>query len=154
MRRGAVFSADRRYRYTLTRRWRSGPRICFVMLNPSTADAERDDPTIRRCIGYARAWGFGGLTVVNLFALRSTDPARLEQVGDPVGPDNDRHLRRAFRSARLTVAAWGAHRATRARAGEVGRWLHDAACFGVTRDGSPRHPLYLRASVRPQAWRG
>ena len=103
---GATFSRDRRYRYRLWRRWdRSRAVVAFVMLNPSTADAMHDDPTIRRCVGFARAWGFGGVDVVNLFALRATDTRALRKAADPIGPANDRHLRRAVRSAGLIVLA-------------------------------------------------
>jgi len=153
LRRGAVFSRDRRYRYRLTRRWADGPTACFVMLNPSTADHRVDDPTVRRCIAYARRWGFGGLVVVNLFALRSTLPGALLTAVDPVGPGNDRHVARACREASLVVAAWGAHRSVRARAGAVAALLGNAACLGWTRAGEPRHPLYLRRDARPRAWR-
>lgn len=140
MLRGATFSADRRYRYRLWRRWdRSKPVVAFVMLNPSTADARRDDPTIRRCVGFARTWGFGGVEVVNLYAFRATEPRRLRDVVDPVGPDNERHVMRAIRRARLVVLAWGAHaEATRLLS------LRRARCLGLTKAGQPRHPLYLR----------
>ena len=114
------------------------------MLNPSTADAERDDPTIRRCMGFARGWGFGGVVVVNLFGLRSPDPAALLAAADPVGPLNDAHVRRACRDAGLVVAAWGAHRSVGKRALEIGPLLGEACCFGRTLGGDPRHPLYLR----------
>jgi hypothetical protein len=145
MRGGATFSADRRYRYRLWRRWdRSRSVVLFVMLNPSTADGRRDDPTIRRCIGFARAWGFGGVEVVNLFAYRATDPRELGRVGDPVGPHNDRYIRRAIRRSRLVVLAWGA----RARARRL-LSLRRAHCLGLTRAGQPRHPLYLRGDLEP-----
>src|SRR5438128_11131670 len=114
---GATFSRDRRYRYRLWRRWdRSRAVVAFVMLSPSTADAMHDDPTIRRCVGFARAWGCGGVDVVNLFALRATDPRALRKAADPIGPANERHLRRAVRAAGLVVLAWGAHAMARAGA--------------------------------------
>ena len=147
---GATLSPDMRYRYRLWRTWdASRPRVAFVMLNPSTADARRDDPTIRRCIGYARAWGFGGLEVVNLFAFRATDARTLHKAADPVGRANDRHIRCAIRSAGLVVLAWGAHRMARDRAAKV-RPLFSRTrprCLGLTRSGAPRHPLYLRRDV-------
>lgn len=144
---GATFSRDRRYRYRLWRRWdRSRPVVAFVMLNPSTADARRDDPTIRRCIGFARAWGFGGVDVVNLFAYRATDPRDLLRVADPVGPRNWRHIQRAVLGAALVVAAWGAHPSAARR---VPISLPRARCLGLTRTGQPRHPLYLRRDARP-----
>ena len=141
---GATFSADGRYRYRLWRRWdRSKPVVAFVMLNPSSADGRRDDPTIRRCIGFARAWGFGGIDVVNLFAYRASEPRRLREVDDPVGPDNARYLRRAIRRADLVVLAWGAHAVA---AGLLS--LPRARCLGLTRAGQPRHPLYLPRDAR------
>ena len=147
---GAVFSRDGRYRYRLWRRWkRSLPVVAFVMLNPSTADAQRDDPTIRRCIGFARRWGCGGIEVVNLFALRATDPRRLRYTRDPVGPENVAHLARAAGRASLVVAAWGADPAVGTRGTELARRLsRRLRCLGVTRAGAPRHPLYLRSSAR------
>lgn len=153
----ALISDDLRYRYWLTRRWNTGPVATFVMLNPSTADAHLDDPTIRRCIGYAKAWGCGGLTVVNLYALRSTDPKGLWYVDDPVGPDNDSHLSAFATVARQQgwplVAAWGAN----ARPDRVAHVLTlpgmaALTALGTTKDGAPRHPLYLRADAQPTTW--
>jgi hypothetical protein len=143
MRGDAVFDSTGRYRYRLTRSWAPGPAVAFVMLNPNLADAERDDPTIRRAIGFAKAWGFGELVVVNLFAWRCRDPRDLARVPDPIGPDNDAHL------ADLppdVVVAWGNHGALLGRAGEVLRRLGEATCLGGTLRGEPRHPLYVRAS--------
>ncbi len=155
--RRALFSADGRYRYRLSRRWdRRGQTVAFCLLNPSTADAERDDATIRRCIGFARAWGYGGVEVVNLFALRATRPETLQRATDPVGPENDRHIARAVRRADTVVIAWGAHGALRGRHAEVLALLGRPArlrCFGWTRSRQPRHPLYLPhgARLRPVA---
>jgi hypothetical protein len=155
MRRVADISDDGRYRYALGRRWEEGGRaVTFVMLNPSTADAEQDDPTIRRCIGLARGWGYNALTVLNLFAYRATDPAELAKVGVlAVGPRNDDYLRRHVEVGRPMVAAWGAHRMARQRAAAVTsrlgiRWW----CLGTTKDGSPRHPLYVRADTALRKW--
>jgi hypothetical protein len=148
---GAAFSADGRYRYRLWRRWdRSRPVVAFVMLNPSTADARRDDPTIRRCVAFARRWGYGGIEVVNLFALRATDPRALQAADDPIGPVNDRHVRRALAAARTLVLAWGARGAMRDRAASTRRLVSPRAprCLGLTRSGEPRHPLYLRSDAR------
>lgn len=105
--RGALISECGLYRYRLWRRWGIGPHATWIMLNPSTADADLDDPTIRRCIGFARAWGFSAIEVVNLFALRATNPRELGRSADPIGPDNDRHLSEAGRAAELRIAAWG-----------------------------------------------
>ena len=116
------------------------------MLNPSTADALEDDPTIRRCIGFARDWGFGGIEVVNLFAMRATDPRELDRANDPVGQDNGRYLHRALLRSTLIVLAWGAHGSLRDRAAATRRVVsrRRPRCLGLTRSGEPRHPLYLR----------
>lgn len=129
--------------------------VAFVMLNPSTADAERDDPTIRRCIGYARRWGYGKLIVGNAYAWRSTDPAGLWTAPDPVGPDNDQHIKQIARDADLVVCAWGAH-ASADRARRVYELITSAGrqprALTLTKAGAPGHPLRLRADLRPVPW--
>jgi hypothetical protein len=144
---GAAFSRDGRYRYRLWRRWdRSRPAIAFCMLNPSTADARRDDPTIRRCIGFARHWGYGGIEVVNIFALRATDPRALRSARDPVGPRNDAFMRRAAARSPVVIA-WGVHGALRDRESAALKLFGARSrllALGRTRSGAPRHPLYLR----------
>jgi hypothetical protein len=150
---GAIFSSDRRYRYRLWRRWDDlRPIVAFCMLNPSTADEKHDDPTIRRCIGFARDWGYGGVDIVNLFAFRATDPRALRHAADPVGCHNDRHLARAARRATLVVIAWGA-RADVRRARRAMRVLsgqrRSLAHLGFTKSRQPRHPLYLPRGLRP-----
>jgi hypothetical protein len=147
----AVFSEDRAYRYRLTRTWgSSGTHVTWIMLNPSTADAMTDDPTIRRCTAFTKAWGFDGLIVVNLFAFRATDPRGLA-CADPVGPDNDRFIREAIAPWSVVVAAWGAHGHLWNRGFQVARTLSaevtGLACLGVTKAGQPRHPLYVRADA-------
>jgi hypothetical protein len=150
----ATFSADRRYRYELSRWWGHEAPLTFVMLNPSTADARFDDPTIRRCMGFARREGYGGITIANLFAFRATDPRDLLAAGDPVGPDNQGTLIGLCASGRTVVAAWGAHAAhpalraqadaTRDLITEVtAAYGHHPLCLGTTAGGFPRHPLYL-----------
>ncbi len=145
----AILSPCGRYRYSLTRTFFTGRgRVLFVMLNPSTADAEIDDPTIRRCIGFARRWGFQELAVANLFAWRATDPRELRQAVDPVGPENDRHLMRLSGCADAVIAAWGARGNYHNRAAEVLGLLEGAIeHLGLTKQGHPKHPLYLRADV-------
>jgi hypothetical protein len=147
------------YRYRLERHWWGGRGLCaFIMLNPSTADEHRDDPTIRRCIGFARRWGYAGLIVANLFALRATDPLALFDADDPAGdPANRDAIRAAIDEAALILCAWGHFAAARdrgqevvARARERGRVPH---CLGLTRQGAPRHPLYLPAAARPIPFR-
>lgn len=134
------------YRYTLSRMWdATRPQVAFVMLNPSTADAHQDDPTIRRCVGFAKQWGFGRLAVVNLFAYRATRPADLLIADDPVGEDNDAHLLNACRASETIVCAWGNHGAHRGRDAAVCALLEDfpLMCLGLTQRGQPRHPLYV-----------
>jgi hypothetical protein len=122
------------------------------MLNPSTADESADDPTIRRCIGFARGWGYGGLEVVNLFALRATDPRELRRSSDPIGLSNDAYLRDAAARAGAMVIAWGAHGVFRSRGAAALELLSPRArllALGWTNGGEPRHPLYLRRDVMP-----
>jgi hypothetical protein len=150
---GAVLSPDGVYRYTLTRVWNVGlPLAMFVMLNPSTADATVDDRTIGRCREFAAREGCGGIIVVNLFALRSTDPAGLRTHPDPVGPDNAHYMALALgQNPAVVIAAWGAHPFAAHRAGAVAMVLDQQLavrrlrlkCLGVTKAGHPRHPLYV-----------
>lgn len=146
----ATISSDGRYRYELTRYWEPGPDACFIMLNPSTADADQDDPTIRRCVSFARREGCGSLTVVNLFAFRATDPRALKsQSINPVGPNNDRHIvEAAHRATGPIICAWGASSPYDWRAPDVLRLIRRPTyCLGITKDGSPRHPLYLPSAA-------
>ena len=144
--RGAEFDETGTYRYRLWRRWaETGPRVVFVGLNPSTADAHRDDPTIRRCMGFARSWGCAELDVVNLFAWRATLPKDLRKAPAPIGPENDTVLLRLTRQADLLVASWGVHGAWQSRGERVRSMVERPwQCLGRTLDGHPRHPLYPR----------
>jgi hypothetical protein len=138
------------YRYLLTRTWGEGQPVTWVMLNPSTADASLDDPTIRRCIAFSRLWGYGGLRVVNLFAYRATNPKLLPKVADPVGPDNNQAIRDAVNGCDI-VAAWGKGGSLRERDIAVLNNILDdreILCLGMNGDGSPKHPLYLAAQTR------
>ena len=145
-----MFDPSERYRYLLTRTIGAGSdRLAFVLLNPSTADAMRNDPTIRRCIGYAQRWGFGRLEIVNIFAFRTTYPRELFAEDDPVGPGNDAWIRRVCRRADRVVAAWGGHGTRLDRSTRIGVLLDgvEAWCLGTTAAGEPKHPLYLRADL-------
>lgn len=145
----ALLSSDGRYRYWLTRKWADGMRVCWVMLNPSTADASTDDPTIRRCIVFSKAWGFGSLIVVNLWAARTPDPKALLTLGDPVGPDNAEAVELAINGSAQVVLAWGTFPARMAAKGYERLRPEGAArdalvpvgCLGRTGDGHPKHPL-------------
>lgn len=151
MQRSAIFSDDGVYRYRLDRTWGgSGRRAVFVLLNPSTADSHVDDPTLRRCIGFASQSDCTSLTVVNLFAFRATRPVDLWKAHNPVGPMNDHHIREAVFDADLIIAGWG-HHAARApdRVGEVLELLGSSVhAFAQTKLGHPRHPLYLRSEAK------
>ena len=144
----AIISADGRYRYSLTRRLGllGGERnVVVIMLNPSTADADQDDSTIRRLIGFAKRWGNGVLNVVNLYAYRSTDRGALINVSDPVGPDNDHWIGATVATADLVVLAWGNDGAgPRARhVYEMVRAMNPMRIGPLTKAGEPKHPLYI-----------
>lgn len=145
----AEFSPCRRYRYTLTRWWGSSAPCVFLMLNPSTATEVVNDPTITRCMGFAKRWGFGALVILNLFAWRSTDPRQLYRVEDPIGPENDLHIARVAREAGAIVCAWGTHGRLLDRDRRVAELLASIEnkpaieCLGLTKGGDPKHPLYL-----------
>lgn len=168
MKRAALVSEDGVFRYWLTREWspelgRAPRRLCFVMLNPSTADASGDDPTIRKCVGFARLAGFNVVAVANLFAFRATDPKTLVNEDarrnlDVVGPDNDFHIHCEMREADLVIAAWGAAETrsinariavVRAAADDLGKYLW---CLGVTKSGAPRHPLMVAYKQPIERW--
>ena len=149
---GACFSPCRTWRYSLWRRWsESGGTVAFIGLNPSTADETHDDPMVRRCIGFARRWGFGRVIMLNAFGYRSTDPRKLRDIVDPVGPGNDAAIRAICRRAGLIVACWGIHGALFDRELAIHKLLHNRSlfCFGTTAGGQPKHPLYLRSTERP-----
>ncbi len=151
----ARFSRCRQYRYSLTRslptrsKQQQG-RVLFIGLNPSTADHRRDDPTIRRCVGFASEWGFSELAVVNLFAFRATYPEDLKQADDPIGKRNDYWIRRYHREADLTIACWGNDGEFMQRADKVKTMLTDLYCLNINRSLQPAHPLYQRASEQPK----
>lgn len=163
----AVISPCERYRYWLHRRWLGGEGwTVFVMLNPSTADASLDDPTIRRCIRFAKDFGSRGVIVVNLFAWRATDPRNLPaNLIEAEGPENHAYITQAcelagqyeppdMRRPGKVICAWGANEVAREQVPTVMGWIESAfgepLCLGKTKDGSPRHPLYVPAATKPQ----
>jgi hypothetical protein len=158
--KSADISEDGLYRYSLTRLWGDwdGPRLCWVMLNPSTADHEVDDPTIRRCTAFSQAWGYHSLTVVNLFALRATDPkVLLVPPCNPVGPANDTAIELAVLQSTDVIAAWGTKGTIRERDYAVTRLItHKArmplSCLALTKDGHPKHPLYVKGDTVPMSF--
>lgn len=184
--KGAIISRCGKYRYRLWREWRLHPkpaqwnmwteddgssvvdgdghqlgeprRCVFVMLNPSTADGDVDDPTIRRCVGFAKAWGYDRLEVINLFAYRATNPRDLlaiHHTDDPVGIDNQRHFDRALENNGVIICAWGAHGAHLGQDETALGWLgcHKRHALKITADGHPGHPLYLPANSELREFR-
>lgn len=189
IRKGATISACGKYRYRLWREWRgfgrddtwtwwteddgspsvdgAGERlgepksVLFVMLNPSTADGDEDDRTIRRCVGFAQAWGYDRLDVVNLFAWRSTDPREMLAMtakGDPIGEYNQRAVQLAVQEAGIVVCGWGAHGGHIDQDETVLGWIEDAGgvphALRVTKEGYPTHPLYLPGALVPVPYKG
>lgn len=155
--RDAVISECGAYRYLLRRTWdHAKPRALYVMLNPSTADAEIDDATIRSCIRLCKGLGYGSFEVVNLFAYRATDPAELQKAGDPVGPRNDTSIEGAIMRCDIAICAWGAHPMAGNRSSTVRGLLrlHRPAilCLGKTKAGAPKHPLYIKSGTPLQTY--
>lgn len=152
----ATYSLCENYRYALTRSWGTGVRIVFVMLNPSTASEIRNDPTVERCERRARALSGGAFRVVNLFAFRATDPRDLKAAPHPIGAGNNTALRQAVDWGDLILCAWGVHGAHLDRGRTVEALLRAQPKplhhLGLTKDGHPRHPLYLSYAITPQPW--
>lgn len=154
MNRDAVFSPCGTYRYLLQRSWDIRLKaVCFLMLNPSTADASQDDPTVRRCLGFAARLGFGQIEIVNLFALRTTDPAKLREHHDPIGPENDEQIVAAAHICDTTICAWGTNGTYQGRDKVVLTLLRDNGikphALRLSKRGHPAHPLYLPGSLTP-----
>ena len=168
MKRETIFSPCRKYRYTLWREWgcdlfegdgvnRDRGFVQFIGLNPSTADETKDDPTIRRCIGFSRDWGYGAMVMTNIFAFRATDPEMMKACDSPETPDlsleNRHHIMNLAREAGIVIAAWGKH------GKHMGLGADTLLCFkqnglkihhlGLNGDGTPKHPLYLKATTKP-----
>jgi hypothetical protein len=153
---GAIFDVTATYRYSLWRMWSANlPRVVFIMLNPNRADAQHTDPTLRRCLDFATRWGFGSLEVVNLFAYRTSSPAHLRHVADPVGEYNELFVAQAMRRAACSVAAWGNYGTLLDRDRvlfELPAWTDALYCLGLTQEGHPRHPLYVRSTTSLMAY--
>lgn len=155
----AVYSDCERYRYSLTRVWDpAGRRALFIMLNPSTATEVQNDPTVERCERRARTLGFGAFRVLNIFAWRDTDPRHMRAATDPIGPANDAAILESLPWADQTIAAWGTHGAYLNRGPEVEAMLRATGTplhhLGLSKDGHPKHPLYIGYAVQPVPWPG
>lgn len=151
MRRAAVISGCDRYRYSLTRDWDSRmPTVMFICLNPSTADAVSDDATVRRCVSFAKRWGYGRLFLMNLFGLRATDPRQLAKTEDPIGPDTNGWLTSRAAESTLVMASWGNGGILLNRDKQVRLLVPNLYALRVTKQGQPAHPLYLKSTLKPQ----
>lgn len=153
----ATISECGNYRYTLTRTWdESKPKVMFIMLNPSTADANNDDPTIRRCVNFAKSWDYGGLYVCNLFAFRATNPKELLKVGNPFGDQNIWHTRKLSDEVDTIVCAWGNKPILNKILKETSPYsllhfvLPKLHFLELSKDGTPKHPLYLNGDLKPK----
>lgn len=164
VRRETIFSPCRKYRYTLWREWGcdlfEGDGICrdkkfiqFIGLNPSTADETQDDPTIRRCIGFAKSWGYEAMFMTNLFAWRETDSTKLPKIVAPIGPDNDMWLMEIGSEAQVSIAAWGTKGSILNRQDWIHMLIPNLHCLRITKDGFPEHPLYLPKNLKPIPWK-
>jgi hypothetical protein len=154
---GATFSPCRRWRYLLWRRWDEGKPVAnFLMLNPSTADEVKLDPTCSRARDYAERWGYGALIVTNIFAFRNTNPNQMRAARDPVGPGNDAAIVKAARESAIVVCAWGNHGAFLDRSKRVKELLkkNQLHFLRLNANGEPAHPLYLPGSLKPCPWAG
>lgn len=132
----------------------NGGMAAFICLNPSTADETNDDPTVRRCIRYAKAWGMSGMFMLNIFAYRATDPKEMMTQDDPVGPYNDMYIKNRTSISTIVIAAWGTHGVYKNRETEIMKMLPDLKCLKVTKDGHPAHPLYLKKDLEPISFNG
>lgn len=150
MNKKAKFSECRTYRYALWRVWdESKPYAMFIGLNPSTADETDDDPTIRRCVGFAKNLGYGGLSMANLFAYRATEPSVMMSAKDPIGPENDEWLYRLSSNAGIIIAAWGNNGIFLDRSKNVLEFIKNVQCLKINNSGEPSHPLYIPANTVP-----
>lgn len=151
MKKDAFLSPDRKYRYELSRIWdEEKPKVLFIMLNPSTADANKDDPTIRKIMKFSKSWGYGGVYVGNLYAFRSTDPKALRHTDDPVGEDNIEHIKKLIGLTEIVVYAWGNKK-------KEPDWLRELVdspyCIDISKNGNiPKHPLYLKGDLQPKLY--
>ena len=162
---GAAFSPCRKFRYALWRRWMDkGDTALFLLLNPSTADEIKNDPTVERCERYAKSWGYARLFVANLFAFRATFPKDLKWADDPIGPHNDKWILKLARMSTIVIAGWGNHGGFMQREKRVKELLlndgsdfdsrKDIYCLAVNKGGSPKHPLYMKNDLKPIPYEG
>lgn len=148
----AIFSKCEKYRYSLLRTWNNNMQngyAMFIGLNPSTADEKINDPTVRRCIGFARDWGFDGLLMANIFAFRATLPEDMKKQSNPIGDLNDYFIQYFAKDAEIIIGAWGTHGKYLNRQDRVLELIPNLCCLGKNNDGTPKHPLYLSKTLKP-----
>ena len=155
--RSAIFDGTGHYRYSLKRRWQKhGKKVAFIMLNPSQANADHDDPTLRACSQFAQGWNYAALEVVNLFAYRTPHPQQLKTANFPVGEENDTYIRKAVKTSAQVILAWGnwgcLHNRHQATLNLIKSDQHKLFYLALNQSGQPRHPLYLKRSTRPLPW--
>tara|TARA_B100001094_G_C17999483_1_gene704394 strand:- start:121 stop:579 length:459 start_codon:yes stop_codon:yes gene_type:complete len=147
MEKGAIISDCKKFRYRLWRVWdKTKPKVLFIMLNPSTADENNDDPTIRRCINFAKSWGYGGVFIGNLFAYRTAYPKELKEAGFLIGDDNESHLKEMKGLCDKVVCAWGNQFEAPSRITSI---FDNLYCIELSKTGIPKHPLYLKKELKP-----
>jgi hypothetical protein len=151
--KSAILSDCRKYRYSLSRIWdNSKPYVLVIGLNPSTADENVDDRTVKKCENYAKNWGFGGLKVVNLFAFRATLPVDMMRADNPVGFDNDRYIKELSKDAALTIVAWGNDGSYLGRDNEVLKLIKNPMCININTTGQPSHPLFQKKELKSRPY--
>lgn len=150
MKNTAELSKDRKYRYALWRTWDENKgTVLFICLNPSTADEKENDPTVNKCIKYAKKWGYGSVCMANLFAFRATDPSDMKASKNPIGLENDAWLKKLSKTAKLTIAAWGNEGSFMGRSTQVKNLLPNMKCIKINKTGEPSHPLYRSLDLKP-----
>jgi hypothetical protein len=150
MKSSAEFSPCRKYRFTLWRTWdETKPYAMFIGLNPSTADETQNDPTVTRCINYAKSWGYGGLCMTNIFAYRATQPEDMMSEKKPIGDENDASILNSAKEAGVVVAAWGNDGSYMGRSKQVKKLVQNLHCINMNASGEPTHPLYQKADLKP-----
>ena len=153
MKKNAILSEDRKYRYVLSRIWdETKPKVMIIGLNPSTADETEDDPTIGRCISFSKSWGYGGVYMLNLFAFRATQPKDMFNAQNPIGLENNSYIEIYSKKVEKIVCAWGNHGTYKNRGNEIREKFDKLFCLKLNQTGEPAHPLYLKSELVPKKW--
>jgi hypothetical protein len=151
MKKDASISVDRKYRYLLSRVWdETKPMVMIIGLNPSTADEKEDDPTIRKCINYAKSWDYGGIYMLNLFAFRATQPSEMFKASEPIGEKNDTYIKTYSKKVNKVICAWGNDGKYQNRSNLIKNSVDNLYYLKLNQTGEPAHPLYLKAKLTPK----